>query len=88
MRLTDAHRVALANEGLTIEVDFIDSKQDALKIALRNMRSGLPGIASIPKAAVEQLDADTNVIVATVAAVPPVSGIRQRLSLRDIYLGS
>lgn len=48
MGLAVEQRTSLAYEGLTNKADFIDYKEDELKIAFKNMRAGLTGVAGIP----------------------------------------
>ena len=72
MGLTGEQRIALSNEGLVIETDFIDFQDEELKTAFRNVRSGVPGISGVTAIA-EQVDNTTGDVL--VAAVPFVATI-------------
>ena len=75
MGLTNDQIIALSTEGLSQVSDFADFKQEELKIAIKNVRTGIPtipGTSAIPAA----VDTDGVVTQTAVAAVPPVPGIR------------
>ena len=76
MGLAGEQRIALSNEGLVNETDFIDFQDEELKIAFRNVRSGVPGISGVT-AITEQVDNATgDVLVAAVPFVAAISAIR------------
>ena len=60
MGLTNHQRLALSIEGLSQVSDFADFKQDELKIAIKNVRTGIPTIPGTP--AVPEV-ADANGVV-------------------------
>ena len=62
MALSPSARARLAAEGLTTIEDFDDFKADQLDVAIRNLRTSIPGTAAV-------LDAAGNVVV---AALPPI----------------
>lgn len=68
MDLNADQRDALAVQGLATVDDFRDFGKEELEQAIRNMRTTIPGIPAVPAV----LDADGNVEVAAVPAVPPI----------------
>ena len=76
MALTPEQRHALRREGLETVQDLIDFKQDELKVAFRNARTGIPGTPAIlAVAAVPAVVQNGNVIQAAVPAIAGVPGI-------------
>ena len=76
MALTPEQRHALRREGLETVQDLIDFKQDELKVAFRNTRTGIPGTPAIlAVAAVPAVVQNGNVIQAAVPAIAGVPGI-------------
>ena len=73
MGLTQDQRNALMNEGLSNVTDFADFKENEIKMALKNVRQGIPTIAGIP-AIPRQVDSRGNVTQAAVRAVPAIQG--------------
>lgn len=73
MALTNAQREALSREGLASVTDFVDFKEDELKVAFKNARAGIPGTPMIP--AIPAVMQGNNVAQAAVPAVPGVPGI-------------
>ena len=71
--LTAAQRLALANEGLVTEADFVDFQSEELKNAFKNICSGVPGVLGIPGVPAV-VDAEGNEVTAAIAAVPPIPG--------------
>ena len=74
MGLANDQCIALSTEGLSQVSDFADFKQEELKIAIKNVTTGIPTIPGTP-AIPAVVDADGFVTQPTVAAVPPVPGI-------------
>ena len=75
MGLTTAQRLALAREGFINVSDFADFKANALKVACKNVRSGVPGIPMVPAVAAVT-DDNGDVVQAAIPAVPAVPGIQ------------
>ena len=75
MGLTTTQRVALAREGFINVSDFTDFKANALKVAFKNVRSGVPGIPMVPAVAAVT-DDNGDVVQAAIPAVPAVPGIQ------------
>ena len=76
MALTVEQRQALRREGLETVQDLIDFKEDELKVAFRNARTGIPGTPAIPAIpAVPAVVQDGNVVQAAVPAIAGVPGI-------------
>ena len=73
MALTNAQREALSREGLSTVTDFVDFKEDELKVAFKNARAGIPGTPMVP--AIPAIMQDNNIAQAAVPAVPGVPGI-------------
>ena len=48
MGLTVVQREALASEGLSDITDFADFKENEIKMALKNVRQGIPTVQGIP----------------------------------------
>ena len=48
MALTNVQREALSREGLTSVTDFVDFKEEELKVAFKNARAGIPGVPGVP----------------------------------------
>ena len=48
MGLTTVQRNALRNEGLVSVEDFKDFKENEIKMAIKNVRQGIPTIPGIP----------------------------------------
>ena len=74
MALTAVQRLAMSGEGLSNVNDFADFKKEELKIAIKNVRTGIPAIPGTPAIAA-QIDAQGAIIQAAVPAVPGVPGI-------------
>lgn len=64
MALTNAARVRLAAEGLGTIEDFDDFKDDQLDVAVRNLRTSIPGVPAT-------VDAAGNVLVPAIAPILP-----------------
>ena len=62
MGLTNAERLRLQAEGLVHVADFQDFKEDQIELAIKNLRTSIPGIPAV-------LDAAGTVVT---AAVPPI----------------
>ena len=74
MGLTTAQRLALSNEGLTTIDDFADFKEEELKVAFKNVRSGIPGTPRVE--AVPAVMNGTVTVTPAIPAVPAVAGVR------------
>jgi len=83
MGLTPSHRIALRQEGLEEIEDFADFKEKEIKVAIRNVRTGIhpvPGLTLVPAvlaapavpAIPEVRDAAGDITQEAVAAIPEV----------------
>ena len=92
MGLTPVQRRALQGEGLTNVTDFADFKENKIKMALKNVRQGIPMIPGIPatpdcrsmRGTVTQA---ADPAVAPIQGVPPVL-ISARLASTRLYVAS
>ena len=75
MALTPDQREALQREGLVTVHDFEDFKEEELKVAFKNARSGIPGTPTV-QAIPEVRAQDGSVIQALVQAIPGTPGVR------------
>ena len=74
MGLTIVQMRALQGEGLTNVTDFADFKENEIKMALKNVRQGIPTIPGIP-AIPERRNTRGTIIQAVVPAVSSIQGI-------------
>ena len=74
MGLTSVQRRAIQGEGLTNVKDFADFKENEIKMALKNVRQGIPTIPGIP-AIPERRNMRGTVTQAVVLAVAPIQGV-------------
>ena len=68
MGLTVEQRRRLASEGLGSVDDFVDFKEDQIEQAIKNLKTAIPAVATIP----QLLDSNNNVIVAAVQGIPGI----------------
>ena len=73
MGLTTVQRDALRNEGLESVEDFEDFKENEIKMAIKNVRQGIPTIPGIP-AIPEQRNTRGSITRSAVAATPAIQG--------------
>ena len=74
--LTNEQRIALRREGLVSVQDLLDFQKEDLKVAFRNVRTGIPGSPATPAvAAIPAVVADGVVIQAEVPATPGTAAI-------------
>ena len=74
MGLSIVQRIALASEGLVTLDDFSDFKEEELKTAFKNARSGISGtlrIDAVPAVFVGDVETEPEQV-----AIPAVSGVR------------
>ena len=78
MGLSNEQRTALANESLVTEEDFADFKEYELKIAFKNVRTGVPSVPGVPgvPAIAQSVDVNGVVIQPAVAAVPAIQRVQ------------
>ena len=76
MGLSNAQHEALANKGLVVEEDFADFKESELKVAFKNVRSGVhgvPGVFAVP----QQVGVNNVVIQPAIVGVPAIPGVQR-----------
>ena len=73
MGLTTVQRNALRNEGLESVEDFEDFKENEIKMAIKNVRQGIPTIPGIP-AIPEQRNTRGSITRSAIAATPAIQG--------------
>ena len=71
MGLTTVQRNSLRNEGLESVEDFEDFKENEIKMAIKNVRQGIPTIPGSP-AIPEQRNTRGTITRAAVATVPAI----------------
>ena len=86
MGLTIVQRAALEGGDFADFTDFADFKEDEIKMALKNVRQGIPTIPGIP-AIPERRNSRGTITQAAVPPVAPIQGvppvlIHARLALR------
>ena len=74
MGLIVIQREALASEGLSDITDFADFKENEIKMALKNVRQGIPTVQGIP-AIPERRSSRGTIVQAAVPAVQPIQGV-------------
>ena len=91
MGLTTVQRVALEGESLADVTDFTDFKENEMKMALENVRQGIPTIPGIP-AVPERRNSRGTVTQAEAPAVVPIQELNPVLiparSASRLYVAS